>query len=150
MKVLTILVLLFAGLSASFAADAKEKHASIKITEDFYSAVASGEFDKALALTNGRYPKEKLQKMKDALRVEDAEVQEAHVGKENVAIVTHEIAPRDEKQARKGRWGVSLRLIDGKWLIRDFDFLPNDEAVQKWLGEFQKVEPKAEKVVVSE
>jgi hypothetical protein len=93
----------------------------------------------------GRYAKDKLQKMKDVLRVGDAKVRDAYVGKEQVVVVTDEIAPREPVRARRGRWGVSLRRVDGNWLIRDFDFLPDEAAVAKYLEEFRKVEPNAER-----
>lgn len=152
MKAVNLLVaLLLVTSTALFAAEAQKKHEAVKNTEDFYAAVDVGELDKAEKLTvPKRYPKEKLQQMKDLLRFDQAKVREAHIGKEQSAIVTDEIAPREEGKGPKGRWGVSLRLVDGAWLIRDFDFLPNDEAVKKYLEEFRKVEPNAEKAKLDE
>lgn len=147
MKALSVLVtLLFAASTVSFAADAEKEHAAVKTTEDFYAAVEAGELDKAEKLTvPKRYPKETLQKMKDFLRLDQAKVSEAYIGKEQSAIVTDEIAPREEYKAGKGRWGVSLRLVDGNWLIRYFDHLPDKEAVEKYLEGFREAEPNAEK-----
>jgi hypothetical protein len=152
MKAVSLLVaFLFVTASAVFGAEADNKHDAVKNTEEFYAAVDAGELDKAEKLTvPKRYPKEKLQKMKDSLRLDEAKVREAYIGKEQSAIVTDEIAPREEGKGRKGRWGVSLRLVDGAWLIRDFDFLPNDEAVKKYLEGFRKVEPNAEKAKLGE
>jgi hypothetical protein len=150
MKALGLLLtcLFVAWATPSFAADAEKKHEAVKTTEDFFAAVNAGELDKAEKLTvPKRYPKEKLQKMKDSLRLDQAKVREAYIGKEQSAIVTDEIAPRQEGKGRKGRWGVSLRRVDGKWLIRDFDFLPDKEAVEKYLEGFRKVEPNAKKAV---
>ena len=150
MKALGLLLtcLFVASAASSFAADPQRKHEAVKATEDFYAAVNAGEWDKAEKLTvPKRYPREKLQKMKDSLRLDQAKVREAYIGKEQSAIVTDEIAPREEGKGRKGRWGVSLRLVDGTWLIRDFDFLPDKEAVEKYLQGFRKVEPNAKKAV---
>jgi hypothetical protein len=147
MKTVSLLfAFLFVTSAALFAADSEKKHDVVKTTEDFYAAVDAGEWEKAEKLTvPKRYPKEKLQKMKELLRVDQAKVSEAHIGKEQSAIVTDEIEPREEGKARKGRWGVSLRLVDGHWLIRDFDFLPDKKAVDKYLEGFRKVEPNAKK-----
>lgn len=132
--------------AAPAAAPPPAAHAAVKTTEDFYAAVEAGELDKAEKLTvPKRYPKEKLQKMKDFLRLDQAKVSEAYIGKEQSAIVTDEIAPREEGSWRKARWGVSLRLVDGNWLIRDFDYLPDKEAVETYLEDFRKAEPNAEK-----
>ncbi len=149
MKAISLLVTcLFVTSATVFAANPETKHEAVKTTQDFYAAVDAGELDKAEKLTvPKRYPKEKLQKMKDSLRVDQAKVREAYIGKEQSAIVTDEIAPREEGKGRKGRWGVSLRLVDGHWLIRDFDFLPDKEAVEKYLEGFRKVEPNAKKAV---
>ena len=147
MKVISDLVtLLFAASTISFAAEAEKRHAAVKVTEDFYAAVEAGEFGKAQEFTvPDRYPEKKLQKMRESLRLDEAKVHEAYIGKELSAIVTEVITPRDEGKWRKGRWGVSLRLVGGTWLIRDFEFLPDEEAVKKYLEEFGEVEPNAEK-----
>ncbi len=152
MKAVSLLFTCLVVTSATlFAADPDKKHEAVKTTEDFYAAVDAGELDKAEKLTvPKRYPKEKLQKMKDLLRLDQAKVSEAYIGKEQSAIVTDEIAPREEGKGRKGRWGVSLRFVDGNWLIRDFDFLPDKEAVEKYLEGFRKMEPNAEKAKLGE
>src|SRR5437868_4392607 len=100
---------LLVASAASFAANLEKKHPTVKTTEEFYAALDAGEFDKAEKLTSPkRYPKEKLQLMKDLFRVDQVKVLEAYIGKEQSAILTNEIAPRDAAKAEKGRWGISL------------------------------------------
>jgi hypothetical protein len=125
-------------------------HMAITTTRDFLSAVGTGDFDRAGKLVlPERFPKDKLQKLKDSLVVEGAKVQEAHLGQEQAAVITDAIPPRQEGGGRTGRWGVSLRKQGQGWLIRDMDFLPNEQAVERYLAGFRKGEPNAEKVVIA-
>ena len=85
--------------------------------------------------------------MKNRLRVDQAKVRETHVGSQRAAVVTEEIAPHVEGQMRTGCWGVSLLKQGKKWLIDDFDFLPNDKAIAKYLAKFREQEPNADRIV---
>jgi hypothetical protein len=134
----------------SLAADAADQHPAATTTETFYAAVAAGEFDRALGLTVPNcYSKETLQELKNLLRLEQAKARETHVGSQRAAVITDEIAPHVEGQMRTGRWGVSLVKQGKSWLIRDFDFLPNDKAVAKFLAKFREQEPNADLAVAT-
>lgn len=142
-------MLLLAAALVSAAAGPPVQHAAVQATEGFYAALAAGKVDRAARLTvPERYPAERLQKMKDALRVDLAKAKEAHVGKAQAVVVTGEVPPREEGRGRKGRWGVTLRRDGDAWLIRDFDFLPDEAAVGRYLDTFRKGEPGAERVEV--
>ncbi len=94
MKTCGVLMLLVA-VAAPGAAEAPERHPAVKATEGFYAALAAGKVDGAHRLTvPDRYPAERLQKMKDALRVDLAKVQEAHIGKAQAVVITSEVPPR--------------------------------------------------------
>ena len=122
------------------------KHAAVKATEDFYAALQAEKWDEAEKLTvPNSFATEALRKMKDLQRLEQMQVQEASIGQEQSVIVTNEIAPRVEGKGEKGRWGVTLQLINDTWLIRDIVLLENDEAVKRFLEQFQKREPTAKK-----
>ena len=119
-------------------------HPVVSTTEGFFSAVSAGEWDRAAKLCLvERFTKEKLQKLRDTLQLHGVKLQEARVGREQAMVITEEILFRDPQQGRSGRWGISLRKTDGVWLIRDFDFLPDDRAELKYLEGFFKVEPAA-------
>jgi len=120
------------------------------VTRDFFSALSSRDFDRAGKLVvPERYPTEKLQKLQESLRVEDAKLQEAYAGREQVAVITDAISPRVEGRGRIGRWGISLRRQGDVWLIRDMDFLPDAQAVEKYLAGFRKVEPDAQRLEIT-
>jgi hypothetical protein len=132
---------------ASPAADAGEQHPAATTAQNFCAAVAAGEFERALALTVPKhYSQETLQEMKNVLRLDQAKVRETHFGGQQAAVITEEIAPRVEGQMRTGCWGVSLVKQDAKWLINDFDFLPNDRATAKYLARFHEQEPHSDHV----
>lgn len=123
------------------------------LTEAFCSAVAAGEIEKAQKLlVAGTYSDVELRRLKEILPFEEAK---AHVGTAQFAMLTNEIAARGEAPARagarprKGRWGVSLQFVAGNWLIRDLTFIPNEEALSKYLEQFRKSEPQAKKIVVA-
>jgi hypothetical protein len=108
---------------------------------------STGDFDRAGKLVAPeRYPKDKLQQLKDSLIIEGVTVREAHLGQQQAAVITNDISPRQEGRGRTGRWGVSLRKYGESWMVRDLDFLPSDDAVAKYLANFRKVEPSAERI----
>ena len=150
MIVLGLFTLVLAMSVVSLAADAAGQHPAVTTTDNFYAAVAAGEFDRALGLTVPNcYSRETLQEMKNRLRVDQAKVRETHVGSERAAVITEEIAPREEGKMRTGRWGVSLLKQGKKWLIDDFDFLPHDKAVANYLAKFREQEPNADRIVAT-
>jgi hypothetical protein len=134
----------------SLAADAADQHPAATTTQNFYAAVAAGEFDRALGLTVPNcYTKETLQELKNLLRLEQAKVRETLVSSQRAAVITGEIAPHVEGQMRSGRWGVSLVKRGKSWLIHDFDFLPNDKAMAKFVAKFREQEPDVDPAVAT-
>lgn len=122
---------------------APAEHDVVSTVREFLKAIDGGDYDRAIELgTPNEFKREGLSKVNEAFHLDKAEIIEAYVGNENAAVLTNSIPwPSGTFQ-----FGYSLVKKDERWLIRDVDMLPNNEAVQKWLTGFKGVEPNAERV----
>jgi hypothetical protein len=134
------------------------EHDAVTITGDLYRLVAAEDYDRAAPLVvPERFPQGKLEKMLELLKLDGVAPERASAGRENVAVITSVIPPRDPARGRSGRWGVALRARPAAevrpgqpgWRIRDFDFLPDDAAVERYLAGFRKANPDTEDAAVA-
>ena len=120
------------------------EHTAVSNVRSFLSALAAGEYDRAQSLTvPGKLKPEGLTRLNEQLRLNQAHISKALVGKEKAAVLTDVIEPKESKQAKSGQWGFSLGKVGDRWLIGDIDFFPNERAIEKWLAAYRKVEPAA-------
>lgn len=125
------------------------EHEVVSTVYEFLKAIDGGDYDHAIELgTPNEFKREELVKFNEHFKLDQAKVLEAYVGNEQAAVLTNTIPA--QAPARTGQFGYSLRRNRDRWLIRDSDFLPNDEAVERWLSGFRSVEPVAERVAVAE
>jgi hypothetical protein len=125
-------------------------HPVFAVVRQFLSAVDAGDFERARKLcVPGRFPDAQVRTMKDAFRLDNSKVLEARVGQERAAAVTDETPSRLPDRLGT-RWGLYLRMNEGRWLISDLDLVLDAKAGERYLGEFQKVEPESQKRSASE
>ena len=125
------------------------EHEVVSVVRQFLTAIETGEYDVAMGLgTAGEFKREGLIKFNEFFELDQAKVLEAYVGNKQAAVLTNTIPAQEP--ARTGQFGYSLLRDVDCWLIRDSDFLPNNEAVEKWLSGFRSVEPDAVRVAVAE
>jgi len=131
-----------ASTSAAQSATPAE-HEVVSIVREFLKAIDGGDYDRAIGLgTPNEFKREGLVKVNEAFDFDKTEIAKAFVGYENAAVLMNSITT----PTGTGQFGYSLVKSDNRWLIRDVDMLPNNEAVQKWLAGFERVEPTAKRV----
>lgn len=120
------------------------EHEVIAIVREFFKAIDGGDYDRAIELgTPNEFKKEGLIKTNEAFDFTNVEIAEAYVGIENAAVLTNSVpAPTATIQ-----FGLSLVKTSSRWLIRDVDMLPRDDAIERWLAGFKGVEPNAKRIV---
>jgi hypothetical protein len=125
---------------------APTEHEVVAITREFLKAIEGGDYDRAIGLgTPGEFKREGLTKFNELCQLDQAKVIKAYVGNEQAAVLTNTVPA--EAPARSGQFGYSLLRNGNRWLIRDSDFLPTNESVEKWLTGFKGVEPNAQRVL---
>jgi hypothetical protein len=125
------------------------EHEVVSTVYEFLKAIDGGDYDHAIELgTPNEFKREGLIKFNEIFELDQAKVLEAYVGNKQAAVLTSTIPA--QAPARTGQFGYSLLRNEDGWLIRDSDFLPNNEAVEKWLSGFRSVEPDAERVAVAD
>lgn len=132
-----------ASTSAAQSATPAE-HEVVSTVRKFLKAIDVGDYDRAIELgTPNEFKREGLVKVNEAFDFDKTEITEAFVGYENAAVLTNSIPG----PSGTGQFGYSLLKNGNRWLIRDVDWLPNNEAVEKWFAGFKGVEPNAKRVV---
>ena len=131
-----------ASTSAAQSATPAE-HEVVSTVREFLKAIDGGDYDRAIGLgTPNEFKREGLVKVNEAFDFDKTEITEAYVGSKNAAVLINSITG----PSGTGQFGYSLLKNGNRWLIRDVDWLPNNEAVQKWLAGFEGVEPNAKRV----
>jgi len=154
--VLVILTLIVSLIGCSKKEDEKQQaststaqsttpteHEVVSTVREFLKAIDGGDYDRAIGLgTPNEFKREGLVKVNEAFDFDKIEITEAFVGYENAAVLTNPILG----PSGTGQFGYSLLKNGNRWLIRDVDWLPNNEAVGKWLAGFNGIEPNAKRV----
>lgn len=124
-------------------------HEVVSIVREFIKAIDGGDYDRAIGLgAPGEFKKEGLIKINELFEFDQAIVDHVHIGGENAAVLTNPIPA--QAPVRTGQFGYSLRKNCDRWLIRDVDYLPHEQAVDEWLSGFRSVESAAKRVAVAE
>ena len=118
------------------------EHEAVLVVREFLKAIESGDYDRAIGLgTSGKVKREGLVEVGKSFDWGKADIAEALVGGANAAVLTQRLAASEA--AKPGQFGFHLVSDRDRWLIRDVDFLPDDQAVEKWLADFRRLEPDA-------
>lgn len=122
---------------------APAEHEVVVIVRDFLNAVDGGDYDRAIGLgTPDEFKREGLIQVNEAFDFAGIGIAEAFVGEKNAAVLIDSVSG----PSGTGQFGYSLVTSDNRWLVRDVDWLPTNEAVEKWLDGFKRVEPNAKSV----
>ncbi|MFC1766643.1 hypothetical protein ACFL6U_31770 [Planctomycetota bacterium] len=127
----------------SVESTAPTEHEVVVIVRAFLKAIDGGDYDQAIAMgTPDEFKREGLIQVNEAFDFANIDITEALVGDEQAAVLIGSIPG----PSGTGQFGYSLVKNDNSWLIRDVDWLPRTEAVEKWLTGFKSVEPNAKRV----
>ena len=123
------------------------EHEVVAIVREFLKAIKGGDYDRAIELsTPGEFKREGLIQVNEAFDFSNIGISKALVGSQNAAVLINSISG----PSGMGQFGCSLVQSNNLWLIRDVDWLPRNEAVEKWLAGFKGIEPNAQRIVGKE
>ncbi|MCL5278664.1 MAG: hypothetical protein M1376_02000 [Planctomycetes bacterium] len=125
---------------------AKPEHPIVATTRQFFTALAKGNYSRALALSvPGEFTEQQLKGMNAAFQWDQATFAQAWLGTEQSAVIT---APVPNKQGSGSvAWAINLvPAQDGRWLVRLADWLPNQAMLEGYLAAFHEVAPDAKSV----
>ena len=123
---------------------APPEHEVVVIVRDFLKAIDGGDYDQAIGMgTPNEFKREGLIQVNEAFDFSSIDISKALVGNQNAAVLIDSVSG----PSGAGQFGYSLVKSGNRWLIRDVDWLPRSEAVEKWLTGFKGVEPNAQRVV---
>ncbi len=124
----------------------KAEHPIVATTRQFFTALAKGNYSRALALSApGEFTEQQLMGMNAAFQWDQATFAQAWLGTEQSAVIT---APVPNKQGSASvTWAINLVASqDGRWLVRLADWLPNQEMLEGYLAAFHEVAPGAKPI----
>ncbi len=122
------------------------EHPIVAATRQFFTALAKGNYSRALALSvPDEFTEQQLMGMNATFQWDQATFAQAWVGTEQAAVIT---APVPNKQGSAAvTWAINLVACeDGRWLVRLADWLPNQERLEGYLAAFHEVAPDAKSV----
>jgi hypothetical protein len=124
----------------------KAEHPIVATTRQFFTALARGNYGRALALSvPGEFTEQQLKGMNATFQWDQATFAQAWLGAEQSAVIT---APVPNKQGSASvTWAVNLVASqDSRWLVRLADWLPNQEMLEGYLAAFHEVAPDAKSI----
>ena len=114
----------------------------IQTAQDFLRAVAEGNNDKALALSEpGHIRADGLDQLRAHADLSKAQIVEVWVAEEDACAVTS-FLPMGEGDL-KYAIGIGLRRQGNRWLVRDVDALPDTEKMAAYIRGFRERFPDA-------
>jgi hypothetical protein len=113
----------------------------------FLQAIATAQYDGAVALcVPGKFTAQGFRGMALTFQMDKASLGQAWAGGKVAAVVTG-FVPTKQGTVAGAVWGLKLVPAEGgHWSIRDVDFLPNQQAVDKYLAAFREGEPDARSI----
>jgi hypothetical protein len=113
----------------------------------FLQAITTAQYDRAVALcVPGKFTAQGFMQMALAFQMDRAFLGQAWAAGKLAAVVT-DFVPTKQGAVTGAMWGLKLVPTEGgHWRVRDMDFLPNQEAVDKYLTMFREGEPDAKAV----
>jgi hypothetical protein len=125
-------------------AEAKDPVAAARL---FFQAVSTAQYDGAVALcVPGKFTAQGFRGMALTFQMDKASLGQVWVGSKVAAVVT-DLVPTKQGAVAGAVWGLKLVPTEGgHWSVRDMDFLPNQEAADKYLAMFREGEPDAKSV----
>jgi hypothetical protein len=125
-------------------ADAKDPVVAARL---FLQAVATAQYDGAVALcVPGKFTAQAFRQMALTFQMDKALLGQVWVGSKVAAAVT-DLVPTKQGAVAGAVWGLKLVPTEGgHWSVRDMDFLPNQQAADKYLATFREDEPDAKSV----
>lgn len=124
----------------------KAEHPIVATTHQFFTALAKGNYNRALTLSvPGEFTEQQLKGMNAAFQWDQATFAQAWLGAEQSAVIT---APVPNKQGSGSvAWAINLvPSQDGRWLVRLADWLANQAMLEGYLAAFREVAPDAKAI----
>lgn len=124
----------------------KAEHPIVATTRQFFTALAKGNYNRALALSApDEFTEQQLMGMSAAFQWDQATFAQAWLGTEQSAVIT---TPVPNKQGSGSvTWAINLVAAeDGRWLVRLADWLANQEMLEGYLAAFHEVAPDAKSI----
>lgn len=124
--------------------EAKDPVAAARL---FLQAITTAQYDRAVALcVPGKFTAQAFKQMALTFQMDKAFLGQACAGSKVAAIVT-DFVPTKRGAVAGAILGLKLVPAEGEhWSVRDMDFLPNQEAADKYLATFREGEPDAKPV----
>lgn len=124
----------------------ESKHPVVTTAREFLNTVASGKYNRALALSiPGEITQQGLMGMHEAFQWDQATFAQIWVGAEQAAVITNAI-PATQGDVSTA-WALNLVVIeDGRWLVRLVDMLPTPQLVEDYVAAFHEVAPNAKAI----
>ncbi len=128
------------------AEPAKTEHPIVATTRQFFTALANGNYSRALALSvAGEFTEQQLKGMNAAFQWDQATFAQAWLGTEQSAVITDPIP--NKQGSGSVAWAINLvPAQDGRWLVRLADWLANQEMLDGYLAAFREVAPDAKSI----
>jgi hypothetical protein len=128
------------------APPAKTEHLIVATVRQFVNAIATGNYDRALALSvPGEFTQQGLAGMHEAFQWDQVTFTQAWLGAEQSAVIT-DFIPTAQGSATAA-WAFNLVAAeDGRWLVRLGDMLPNQQMMDDYLAAFHEVAPNAKSI----
>jgi hypothetical protein len=119
----------------------------VAVARQFLDAVAAGEYDRAVALcVPDKFAAQGFAQMNLAFQMDKAAIAQVWAGSKQAAVVT-DLIPTKQGAVAGALWGLKLvSAEEGRWRIREMDFLPDPQAVDKYLAMFREAEPDAKSI----
>ena len=129
---------------------ARNEHPVVTTTRDFIGAMAAGRHARALALSvPGEFNELALDGMRKAFQWDQVTFAQAWLGAEQAAVIT-DFIPAGHGTATAA-WGFNLVAApDGRWLIRLYDILVNEQMIEDYVAAFRAVIPDAKSIEPSD
>jgi hypothetical protein len=129
------------------AAPPRDEHPIVATTREFVEAVAAGRHARALALSvPGEFNALALEGMRKAFQWDKMTFTQAWLGAEQSAVIT-DFIPAGQGSATAA-WGFNLVAAEnGRWLVRLYDILVNQQMIEDYVAAFRAVASDAKSVI---
>ena len=109
--------------------------------EAFYQAIAEGNDAAAQLISEeGEFPRG-FGRVRETLDLAKGKIDKAWADNKNACAVTT-FMPLKGRDGQ-GAFGLGLRRAGNRWIVRDFDWLPDQQAMDKFIAGFRQVAPTA-------
>ena len=114
------------------------------VSEAFYEAVAKGDDAKAQELSREGEFRQGFDQLRQHMDLAKGRINRVWADSENACAVTTFMPTKDAEGTFA--FGLGLCKVNGRWIVRDLDALPNQQALDGFVAGFRKLAPTAVEV----